>query len=226
MDAPTATSGAAGGQRAGNGPGEMRPAINSDFETFLKMLSVQLQNQDPLNPVDSADYAVQLATFSSVEQQVLTNQLLQSLAGQFTTSGMTDHAAWIGREARSVAPVVFDGTTPVELAPNPLAAADEAILVVRDLDGVEVARMEVPVSADPLFWAGDDGDSGTLPPGQYRFELESRRGTELLATDAVESYALVTEIRIENGQVIAVLQGGILSPAQIVTALRSPASSV
>ena len=48
-------------------------ALSSDFETFLKMLTVQMENQDPLNPVDSADFAVQLATFSSVEQQVLTN---------------------------------------------------------------------------------------------------------------------------------------------------------
>jgi flagellar basal-body rod modification protein FlgD len=43
--------------------------LSSDFETFLKMLTTQLKNQDPMNPVDSADYAVQLATFSSVEQQ-------------------------------------------------------------------------------------------------------------------------------------------------------------
>ena len=45
--------------------------LSSDFETFLKMLTTQMQNQDPLNPVDSTDYATQLATFSSVEQQVL-----------------------------------------------------------------------------------------------------------------------------------------------------------
>ena len=38
--------------------------ISADFETFLKMLTVQMQNQDPLNPVDSSDYATQLATFT------------------------------------------------------------------------------------------------------------------------------------------------------------------
>jgi len=40
--------------------------ITSDFDTFLRMLTVQMQNQDPLNPIDSADYAVQLATFSGI----------------------------------------------------------------------------------------------------------------------------------------------------------------
>ena len=45
--------------------------ISSDFQTFLTMLTTQLQNQDPLNPVESSDFAVQLATFSGVEQQVI-----------------------------------------------------------------------------------------------------------------------------------------------------------
>ena len=52
--------------------------ISSDFETFLKMLTVQMENQDPLNPTDSSEYAMQLATFSGVEQQVLTNDLLNA----------------------------------------------------------------------------------------------------------------------------------------------------
>jgi len=46
------------------------------------MLTVQMQNQDPLNPVDSSDYAVQLATFSNVEQQVQTNDILRELQSQ------------------------------------------------------------------------------------------------------------------------------------------------
>ena len=55
--------------------------IGSDFDTFLKLLTTQMKNQDPLNPIDSTDYATQLATFSGVEQQTRTNQLLESLSG-------------------------------------------------------------------------------------------------------------------------------------------------
>jgi len=78
--------------------------ISSDFETFLKMLTVQLENQDPLNPVDSADYAVQLATFSGVEQQVQTNDLLKQLATQLGTGSIAQMASWVGMEARTTAP--------------------------------------------------------------------------------------------------------------------------
>ena len=80
-----------------------RQAISADFDTFLKMLTTQMQNQDPLNPIDSADYAVQLATFSGVEQQMKTNQLLDDLASQFGVMGMSQLAAWVGQEARAAA---------------------------------------------------------------------------------------------------------------------------
>jgi flagellar basal-body rod modification protein FlgD len=57
-------------------------ALPSDAVTFLNMLTVQMRNQDPLNPMAPTDFAVQLATFSSVEQQLQTNTLLQSMLSQ------------------------------------------------------------------------------------------------------------------------------------------------
>ncbi len=97
MDAFQLSSPSANGQL--NGPAATsKKAISSDFETFLKMLTVQMQNQDPLNPVDSSDYAVQLATFSSVEQQVLTNDILRSLSDQIGGGSIQQLAGWIGME--------------------------------------------------------------------------------------------------------------------------------
>ncbi len=77
--------------------------IGSDFQTFLEMLTVQMRNQDPLNPIDSTEYAAQLAAFSTVEQAVLTNDLLKSLAAQMGDSSMSQLAGWVGMEARTTA---------------------------------------------------------------------------------------------------------------------------
>ena len=115
------------------GPPPTTPAatseISSDFETFLRMLTVQMQNQDPLNPVDSSDYAVQLATFSGVEQQVLTNDLLRGLAAQNGTAGLAQMASWVGMEARAVGPAYFDGA-PITVAPEPASFATSAQLLM------------------------------------------------------------------------------------------------
>ncbi len=199
-----------------------KPVISSDFETFLSMLSTQLKNQDPMNPVESADYAVQLATFSSVEQQVLTNQLLEGLMAQQTVAGMDGYAGWIGLEARSDAPTWFDGTTPVELNPVPHADAESAEIVIRDAAGLEVARRDVPTGAQPYYWDGADQKGKALQPGLYSFELESRTDGSVTAVEPLETYGRVVEARKEPTGVAIVLQGGATIAPDGVTGLRQP----
>jgi len=193
--------------------------ISSDFETFLKMLTVQMENQDPLNPTDSEKFATQLATFSGVEQQVLTNDLLESLISQMGATGMVQMAAWVGREARAAVPGRFDGD-PVTVAPNPATAADRAELVVTDAHGTEVQRLEIPLSADIYEWQGLAGDGTALPHGQYGFKVVSYSGDDVLVDEPAEIYARVTEVRAENGETILMLEGGASVLATQVKALR------
>ena len=194
-------------------------ALSSDFETFLRMLTTQMQNQDPLNPIESSDFAVQLATFSGVEQQVRTNQLLEGLAGQMNMDGLSQLAGWVGMEARVAAPAQFGGA-PVTLYPQPAAAAQEAVLVVRDAQGAVVERAPVPVSSEPLTWAGAGADGTPRPSGLYSFELESYAGGDLVSTTPVELYSRITEARSAQGASVLILAGGVeVSPAE-VQALR------
>ena len=194
--------------------------VSADFDTFLKMLTTQLKNQDPLKPIDSADYAVQLATFSGVEQSVKTNQLLESLGQQFGLLGMAQMAGWVGQEARADAPVWMDGD-PVILAPNPAAAADRAVLVVTNANGDVVGREDIPVSTEPYIWQGKGITGEDLPEGKYTLSLESYRGDQILATTSMESYAKIMEARGTPSGTMLVLEGGIEVPASRITALRS-----
>jgi flagellar basal-body rod modification protein FlgD len=216
MDVTSATS-AATGQTV---PAAATSKITSDFNTFLRMLTVQMQNQDPLNPIDSADYAVQLATFSGVEQQVQTNQLLAALQGKFQQLGMAEMASWIGKEARSAAPVRYDGA-PVTLSPNPAVGATRAVLVVKDAQGNLVSREEIPVSSEPYQWLGAGVDGAPLPSGIYAISLESINGETVLATQPVEHYARVIEAKGGGSSgTKLVLEGGLEVLASDVTAIR------
>jgi flagellar basal-body rod modification protein FlgD len=196
--------------------------ISSDFQTFLKMLTVQMQNQDPLNPVDSSDYAVQLATFSGVEQQVKTNDLLTALAAQMGSTGMAQMASWVGKEARAAMPAYFNGS-PVTVAPNPAAIANRVEMVVRNADGAEVQRLNLPVSADPVKWAGVDADGNPFPSGLYSFEVVSLSDNTVLMSEQAEVYGTVQEVRAEGGQTVLMMAGGVGVLATSVTALRDPA---
>ncbi|WP_128514906.1 flagellar hook capping FlgD N-terminal domain-containing protein [Tabrizicola thermarum] len=199
--------------------GTAPPKITSDFNTFLRMLTVQMQNQDPLNPIDSADYAVQLATFSGVEQQVRTNQLLADLQSRFQQLGMAEMASWIGKEARSNAPIYYGGS-PVTLSPNPAVGSTRAVLAVRDSAGNLVSREEIPVSTAPYKWLGGGMDGSPLPIGTYTITLESMNGQTLIDSRPVEHYARVREAKGGTTGTVLVLDGGIEVPAADVSALR------
>lgn len=202
------------------GLGQQKPAIGADFDTFLKMLTTQMQNQDPLNPIDSADYAVQLATFSGVEQQMRTNQLLSGLAGQFGVLGLSQLAGWVGQEARTAA-AVWKGEAPLTVSYQPDPRADHAVLAARDAGGTVIAQEEVPLSSAPYQWLGG-GQAGAVPAGLYQLGLESYAGDQLLSTSPVQAYARIIEARGGADGTRLVLQGGVEVAAMDVTALRAP----
>lgn len=198
-----------------------RAEVSSDFETFLKMLTVQMQNQDTLNPVDSSDYAIQLATFSGVEQQVKTNDLLTSLGQQMGLMGLSQLAGWVGMEARVAAPAYFDGS-PITVFADPPATADASILVVRNGAGQEVFRSPIDAEGGVNQWDGAGVDGLPVPAGLYRFDVESYANESIFATDTAQVYADVTEAKFNGSEMIVVLKGGTEIPAGQVTAIRNP----
>ncbi len=209
------------GIATGNGSGS--GAISSDFDTFLRMLTAQMQNQDPLNPIQSTDYATQLATFSGVEQQVRTNDLLSNLGQLLNTGGLSQYAGWVGMDARVAAPVFFDGQ-PITIYPDVNPAAEGAILVVTNPSGQEVSRQPIATDGAAIDWAGTGANGQPLANGIYTFKVESSANGSLLSTSSAQTYARVNEIKFDIGGMIAVLDGGIEVSASDISALRaSPA---
>ena len=197
--------------------------ITSDFETFLNMLTAQLENQDPLDPLQATDFAVQLATFSSVEQQVLTNDRLAALSEQFALSGLSQLSSWIGMEARAAAPMAFVGQEiALDIAPTEPAAYSE--LIVTASDGTPVDRHAVPVAGGSFVWDGRRPDGGAFPADTYSFRIDSYNSDgELIAETVASAYGRVIEARLENRTPSLVLEGGTVLPTDAITAVR-PAS--
>lgn len=225
MDIQSATAAAsARPNTAAENAKEDQGTISSDFETFLTLLTAQMENQDPLNPIDSTDYATQLATFSGVEQQVLTNDLLEGLSGQMSVSGMSDLAGWVGMEARVAAPAYFDGVNPISVAPNPPFGADQVELVAYNAFGSEVSRQSLGTGTDAVTWQPRTSSGNPLPVGSYDLKLESSANGAVFESVPADIYARVTEIRTTGGQAALVLKGGALVQTEAVSAIREPAT--
>lgn len=198
-------------------------SAGSDFDTFLKMLTAQLKNQDPLNPMEGTDFAVQLATFSGVEQQTQSNKLLAQLVSQLGGGGgLGQTADWIGKEARTTEPVWF-GDAALTLDVKPDSSADSVTLIALNANGREVTREEIGPGSGQIEWLGRDDDGQKLPDGLYSFVIESNRKGEVIAEDAVGVYAKVVETQMGDDGIEVIFDKGGSALASTITALRDPA---
>lgn len=196
-------------------------SLTSDFQTFLRLMTTQLQYQDPMNPVDSTQYLSQLASFSAVEQQTQTNKLLASIQGSFNMLGMAQVASWVGSEARAEMPAIVTSGAPVTIAPQIAQGAEQATLMVRDAEGQLVARVDLPLDASSYDWVPVDATGTPLPDGAYTLSVENHAdGAESVVT-GVELYARVVEVQGLGDQMVLVLEGDREVLASEVTAIRS-----
>ncbi len=93
-------------------------AESLDYDSFLRLFVAQLQNQDPMNPMEGTEYTAQLAQFSSLEQSIKSNEKLDGLISQLSLS---QASGLIGRTASNAdgsitgvvetVTILSDGTT-------------------------------------------------------------------------------------------------------------------
>lgn len=182
-------------------------AVTGDFQTFLKLLTTQMRNQDPLKPVESTEFVSQLASFSGVEQQIRSNERLDSILEALSGGTPAGLAEWIGKEVRAPAKATYAGV-PIEVGVTTLDGADRAVLVVRnDFDQV-VARVPVAAGAGAATWDGTDDMGTPAAHGRYGFTLESYGGESLLGSEPGQIFATVGEVRIVDGEPVLVLEDG------------------
>jgi flagellar basal-body rod modification protein FlgD len=142
--------------------------IASNFTTFLKLLTTQLQNQDPLSPMDTNQFTQQLVQFAGVEQQMKSNDQLSTLVSLQQNAQTTEALAMVG------ATVVVNGAT------APLANGKAtwnlnstqpatAKITIADATGRTVYTATGTVNAgDQTFtWNGLGNDGTIWPPGNY-----------------------------------------------------------
>lgn len=203
-------------------PNAAATTISSDFDTFLRLLTTQISNQDPLEPMKAEEFAAQLATFSNVEQSVKTNDLLEAILAAGTGDEFTAMSGWIGREVRAPMSVQYSGQ-PVSLDPLPPVAGSRHELVVRSANGAEIDRRQIDSTGQPIAWSGTTSSGGAAPDGVYSFAVESFEGDNLVASEGATAYARVLEVRYSAAGPTLAFAGGVEIPAASVSAVREAA---
>ena len=147
--------------------------LAGNFDTFLTLLTTQLKNQDPMQPMDANQFTQQLVQFSGVEQSIRTNKNLESLLGVARSSQSADAVSYIGREVTAEANQAALKNGGASWSYELAGPASEAALVITDASKKVVAVLagETTNGSHAVTWNGKDSSGAILPDGVYTLQV-------------------------------------------------------
>jgi len=172
-----------------------RTRLSDNYDTFLVLLTAQLQNQDPLAPMDSTQFTQQLVQFSQVEQQIRTNEQLQGLVAQYQAASAGAALSYLGKDAIIEADETYLAGGEANWAYRLPDAATSLKISVRDMSGRTVYETTTAPrgAGEHLFsWDGKMTNGETAEDGVYQIVLEAEdaAGEEIEPTVSVRETIL------------------------------------
>lgn len=154
--------------------------------TFLTLLTTQLKNQDPLDPVNSAETTSQLAQIATVEGVSTLNQTLSTLMSNLESTDAIGAANLVGHsvlvEGKDISLSSGSAVGGVELD----SAADSVVVTIKNSSGQTVQTVDLgalPAGTNTFTWDGTDSDGNTVSDGTYYISVAaSSNGTSVSAS--------------------------------------------
>lgn len=185
--------------------------LNQDFDDFLLLLTTQLQNQDPLSPMDTNEFTNQLVQFSGVEQQIKTNSNLENLLAMQTLNMTALGVSFIGKTVEvtgdTFALTSGTDTTLSYIMPDD---ASTATLTIKDENGdvVYSADAEKTAGRHDFTWNGLDKNGNAAASGNYTVSITAlnEEAQSLSVPTSVPGYVSGLESD-DNGNLMLVING-------------------
>ncbi len=194
-------------------------SLGTNFNSFLSLLTTQLQNQDPTSPMDTNQFTSELVQFTGVQQEVSTNSNLSALIGLQQTSQVLQSSDLVGKSVavtsseltlqNSAAKVDFSGS-----------AGQQVGIAVVNAAGTPIANATVTATAGSNSWSwnGLDNSGNQMPDGPYRVAVEalSTSGTPVAVPYSIVGTATGVS---SNGTTSQLALGGLSVPFNSVVSV-------
>ena len=182
--------------------------IASNFTTFLQMLTTQLQNQDPLSPMDTNQFTQQLVQFAQVEQQMKSNDQLSTLVSLQQTAQSTAALSYVG------ATVVVDGSAAQMTNSSAtwninVTKPATASVTITDSTGQTVYSGSYAVSPgnQQFVWNGLGNDGKQWPDGTYKLTATAVDANNQSTAVSTEVQGKVTSADLTQNPPVLTING-------------------
>lgn len=149
--------------------GAAQAKLNGDLNQFLNLLVTQLQNQDPLDPMDATEFTSQLVQFASVEQQIYANANLEQLVSLQNSNQNVAMVNYLGTTIEAFGNMVNLSDGSAEFSYTLATNANDATISIRDTDGkvVYTESAETESGIHYFTWDGKDANGIQKADGPY-----------------------------------------------------------
>ncbi len=214
----SATSGSSASGASSSGSSAL--SFTSNFNTFLTLLTTQLQNQDPLSPMDTNTFTQQLVSFSEVEQQIDTNNNLQNLIQLQTTNESISALPLVGQQIEYNSPTAPLENGQASFSYSLPSTAAQSALVVTDSSGNVIYNTagQTAQGTYSFVWNGQNNAGQQMPNGgAYTLQVVAADASKNPITATVQSIGTVNSVAVTNSQATFDVNGISVPMSELVT---------
>lgn len=218
--------GSIGSTSSSTSGGVSRQTIADNFDTFLTLLTTQLKNQNPLDPLDTNQFTQQLVQFTGVEQQLKTNDFLESMMLSTQNASNSQAVSYVGKTvtASGSRSELVNGQATWNFAVDEPADID---ITVRDADGNVVfsKRGSVGQGESVFTWDGIGDDGNRKPDGSYSVTIEGRDGDGNLVDVLTEMTGEVTGIDFTGSEPVLIVGNARVNLSSVLSVRAAPTAA-
>jgi len=207
---PTGTSSSTAGTAAAAGTAGAQ-SLAGNFDTFLQLLTTQLQNQNPLDPLDTNQFTEQLVEFASVEQQVNMNTNLQTLISLQQTAQATAALQFLGTNVtiNSATAALSNATnSPATWSFSAASPATGSVTITNSSGQVAyTGTMSLNAGTNSFTWNGKGNNGVTWPDGNYSMAINATAANGQPVTVTTQVQGVVTAINLSQNPPMVTVGG-------------------
>ncbi|HUT71817.1 MAG TPA: flagellar hook assembly protein FlgD [Desulfatiglandales bacterium] len=193
-------------------------------DQFLTLLVAQLKNQDPLNPMESADMTAQLAQFSSLEQLFGMNESLRDIQEALAAQESGNVLDYIGRSVKTLDNSIFVKDGAMDSNVYDLQDRAEVTISIRDDKGLEIRTIYAgwqDAGEHELVWDGKDNNGSMVDDGIYTFELEAMDEEGFIVPYDTYLVGEVTGVTYYGGNPFLMIGNKLLAPENVLEVTKN-----
>ena len=196
-------------------------SLFSNYQDFVKLLTVQLENQDPTKPLETDQLTSQIAQLSSVEQQINTNKNLEKILASFSQNQVTQNVSYIGKMVEATGNLgaliggqgIFVYNLKAPAATTQVQIVDQSGNVVYSRDGTNLA------GRNTFVWDGKNNQGQQVQDGTYAITVSAKDASGKVVEAQTSTAGRVTSVETIDGTTYVAV-GDVLIPQEQIFSVR------